>query len=383
MKSDSQEEFSTLIGEIYDASLSTDSWPVLLKRLSETLARAGVSLFVRDLEAEEISPQQVENMDPALVEEERKYHLTIKVNASQPAPRGAGASPGSEQAGASLDKISGDDGQPLAPPESIVLGCFISRDKPMGSLVGIQVSGKRDPAVEWDAATLRRLAPHLRRGFELHKQFLTLNVQGAATRRVLDHLPIGVILVDANARVLSMNACAEEIVNQRDGIAADRNGVRTTSGEDTATLRTLIAEAAASGEAGKSDTVGAMTVARTSMRRSFWVLVTGLRGRLAREMGSPAVVALFISDPERRHEIPAEALERFFGLTPAEIRLLEALVNGMSLEDASAEFKLSKNTLRTQLHQIFRKTETSRQSEVIKLVLSAPVQLSASEDTAE
>ena len=68
-------------------------------------------------------------------------------------------------------------------------------------------------------------------------------------------------------------------------------------------------------------------------------------------------------------------LAPFPALTKAETRLLEALVNGKSLEEASEEFQVSKNTLRTQLHQIFRKTDTSRQSEVIKLVLSTPVQL--------
>lgn len=364
-----QDHISALIGDIYDAALTTDRWPVLLNRLSETLASAGVSLFVRDLKAEEVPRQAAESMDPDLAEEGETYHLRIKVSAKRAGRGDAGMGAGGGPA------LSDAAGKALAPADSIVLGCFVSRDKPVGSLVGIKRLEEQDAAAQWDAAMLRSLAPHLRRAFELHKQFLSLNAQRSATKRVLDHMPIGVLLVDRRGRVLTTNASADEIVAQGDGLTIERGGVRGEGGQETKALRALISDAAASSGANGPDVGGAMTLGRPSMRRAYWVLVAPLRGRLAEEEGVPGIVALFVCDPERRHEIPTQALEAFFGLTPAEIRLLEALVNGMSLEEASEEFQVSKNTLRTQLHQIFRKTGTSRQSEVIKLVLTAPVQM--------
>ena len=78
-----QDHISALIGDIYDAALTTDRWPVLLNRLSETLASAGVSLFVRDLKAEEVPRQAAESMDPDLAEEGETYHLRIKVSAKR------------------------------------------------------------------------------------------------------------------------------------------------------------------------------------------------------------------------------------------------------------------------------------------------------------
>ena len=377
MKTNPQDQLSTLIGDIYDVSLSTDRWPTLLQRLSETLAEAGISLFVRDLKAEEVPNPSADIMDPELAEAGEKYHLTIKVSSAQPAQSATGEGIAGDKVHAPGGDLVHAAGESLAPPESIVLGCFISRDKPAGSLVAIQYSEKRDPAAPWDAAMLRRLAPHLRRAFDLHKQYLTLNVQRAATIRVLDHLPVGVLLVDPRGRVLTMNTCAKAMVAEADGLAVDRSGVRADSRQETATLRALIRAAADAGNGENGDASGALSLSRPSMRRPFWALVTSLRGHLADEEATPAIVALFVSDPERQYQVPAEVLERFFGLTPAEIRLLEALVNGMSLEDAADEFQLSKNTLRTQLHQIFRKTQTSRQAEVIKLVLSSAMQMNA------
>ncbi len=356
MKVDPQEELSKVVGQIYATALSTDSWPELIKRHSELLGEVGVSLFVRDLTAEEV-PVTGEGED----EEGQKFHLTIKVHANDLS---------------SDDAPQKDAGSRSAvPPESIILGCFVSRDRPTGSLIAIQPSKRRKGPVSWDAEMLRQVAPHLRRSFELHNQFLTLNMQQAATRHVLDHFPVGVILVDSRSRILTMNSSAKAIIELADGIAVDRLGVRATSSQETASLRSLIASAARAGNGRDIERGGAMMMERPSALRPLWVLVAPLAGNRGQDDTLPAVVALFVSDPDRRHEIPADALERFFGLTPAEIRLLEALVNGKSLEEASEEFQVSKNTLRTQLHQIFRKTDTSRQSEVIKLVLSSPVQV--------
>ena len=354
------DEFATAIDDIYDAALTSGSWSGLLQRLSETLAGAGVALVVRDLKAEKSEV----NDDKKSAE----YQLKIKVSAPKAKAKGA-----EDQAPAG--PAAEDDSSP--PAGSVVLGCFVSRDRPFGSLVAIRPIDEDRVEAAWQRERLDMLAGHLRRGFELHNRFVTLNLQQAATKHVLDHFSVGVILADARGRVLSMNATAQAIADQQDGFTVNRSGVYADTQQETTSLRTMITEAAqpASGATGQRS--GALTLTRPSMRRPFWVLVAPLRISRAEPDVGPTMVAIFISDPERRHEIPAAAFERFFGLTKAETRLLEALVNGKSLEEASEEFQVSKNTLRTQLHQIFRKTNTSRQSEVIKLVLSTPVQLEA------
>ena len=64
-----------------------------------------------------------------------------------------------------------------------------------------------------------------------------------------------------------------------------------------------------------------------------------------------------------------------YGLTQAEVKLVELLCDGWSLEEAATQRGVTMNTARSQLKQIFFKTGTGRQSELVRLVLSgiAPI----------
>ncbi len=68
----------------------------------------------------------------------------------------------------------------------------------------------------------------------------------------------------------------------------------------------------------------------------------------------------------------AESVVARFRLTRAEARLAKALWNGSTLEEAAEVFGVTKNTVRTQLRQIFVKTGAQRQSQLIRLLANAP-----------
>lgn len=83
-------------------------------------------------------------------------------------------------------------------------------------------------------------------------------------------------------------------------------------------------------------------------------------------------MVLFITDPERRTAPPVQRLAQMFGLTRAEARLASVLAAGQSLDAIADERGLSKNTLKTQLRALFAKTETDRQTELIRLLNRLP-----------
>jgi DNA-binding CsgD family transcriptional regulator len=88
----------------------------------------------------------------------------------------------------------------------------------------------------------------------------------------------------------------------------------------------------------------------------------------AQDMFSPARALIIILDLEIR-AAPAEAhMQRVFGLTSAESRLVVQLARGEALETAADLLQVSKETARTQLKAVFAKTETSRQSELVALI---------------
>jgi DNA-binding CsgD family transcriptional regulator len=72
--------------------------------------------------------------------------------------------------------------------------------------------------------------------------------------------------------------------------------------------------------------------------------------------------------PTRARETIAETLRRAFQLTAAEIALVEQLGKGLAPKEAAAALSIAVSTVRTQLHSIFRKTGTDRQSSLLLLV---------------
>jgi DNA-binding CsgD family transcriptional regulator len=66
-----------------------------------------------------------------------------------------------------------------------------------------------------------------------------------------------------------------------------------------------------------------------------------------------------------------DQLHRHFGLTPSEARLALHLVTGETLRTSAAELHISYETARTQLKNIFSKTGTCRQAQLVGVIVSA------------
>src|SRR5262245_47846331 len=72
---------------------------------------------------------------------------------------------------------------------------------------------------------------------------------------------------------------------------------------------------------------------------------------------------------------PIDLLRCHFGLTPAEARLALQLVAGDALRSAAAKPSITYETARTELKNIFNKTGTCRQAELVIVIVTAVPQL--------
>ena len=84
-------------------------------------------------------------------------------------------------------------------------------------------------------------------------------------------------------------------------------------------------------------------------------------GRLAELMRSGATAR---RGPDGR----LERLRRVYGLTAAEAKLLSALMDGSTLQGYAGDAGISLATVKTQLAQIFAKTDCHRQSDLMREV---------------
>ena len=80
--------------------------------------------------------------------------------------------------------------------------------------------------------------------------------------------------------------------------------------------------------------------------------------------------ALFLTTQTRDPKVDALRLRVTFNFTPAEERLVKDLIRGRSLKEAGEDFHLGRETLKSQLSSLFRKTGTHRQGELVAFLLS-------------
>lgn len=67
-----------------------------------------------------------------------------------------------------------------------------------------------------------------------------------------------------------------------------------------------------------------------------------------------------------------DTLTHLYGLTPAEVKLTQQLLGGITLKKAAEQSGIAIATARYQLREVFIKTGTDRQSELIRRLLMGP-----------
>lgn len=188
----------------------------------------------------------------------------------------------------------------------------------------------------------------------------------------LNLLSTGMALVDRDCRLLLANRSASRLFDFGDGLTLSHGRISAALRDQVEQLRDLV-DRACSGRSRDGDEgrfAGVMTVDRDNDVRPLSIMVAPVQLGEASE-GDSRVAAIFIRDLEVRQSVPPEVLATLFGLTPAEARVVVELVKGKRPQEVADELNVSLNTVRNQLKQIFSKTNTGRQSELISLVLSS------------
>lgn len=87
------------------------------------------------------------------------------------------------------------------------------------------------------------------------------------------------------------------------------------------------------------------------------------------EAGGGEGLTVFLIDPARPLELDAAQVRALWGLTPAELRLLEAYLCCLNVSEASSEPGLSVLTGRTQLKSVMQKKGVSGQPALVRSLL--------------
>jgi DNA-binding CsgD family transcriptional regulator/PAS domain-containing protein len=242
--------------------------------------------------------------------------------------------------------------------------------EPLAELGGLRAK-RVGPLEEEDLDLVHTLVPHLQRSLSIHARVQGAEMRAGAAAEALDRIVGGVILLDEQGAPLLTNRTADQILAANDGLFLDREGPSASSPRQTGELRGLLSNAAATGAGKGVGAGGVMRLARPSGGPALEVVVTPVRrGASPMFACNAAAAAIFVADPEARAERPPERLRRVYGLTPKEAEVASRLAGGMSPSQISDALGVTIHTVRGHLKQLFAKTDTRRQAELVRALLS-------------
>jgi len=224
----------------------------------------------------------------------------------------------------------------------------------------------RGAFTEADLVLGNQLVPHLALAYRIQ----TESRRHQALSDALDRFPTGVVLLDARGHVLRKNFAARSILELDDGLSERDGQLRAADPDEDGALRALVEQVIESVTQGTRGEGHVRSVSRRSGGRPFPLLVSPLKPRAGDPTLVDAVAVVYMSSLEGGALRHGDALRELYGLTEAESHLVELLCQGCSLEEAAHTRGVTMNTARSQLKQVFAKTHTSRQSELVRLVLS-------------
>jgi DNA-binding CsgD family transcriptional regulator len=208
---------------------------------------------------------------------------------------------------------------------------------------------------------LDTIVPHILRAARISSLLQGVDLYNAGLEAAANRLTFGLLLIDRHGRVLFANGEVERLM-AAGRIACRRDGrLAWASGSKRQELSSFLDQL-------------------TLTREVVTLCISDLQGRDLKLIGAPlperrrdfaclAPVAhsmIFLFDEAAIPPSPICLITKLYGLTPAESRLAEALLAGQSLADYGDRAGLTRNTLKTHLRSLFDKTETARQSELVR-----------------
>jgi DNA-binding CsgD family transcriptional regulator len=176
-----------------------------------------------------------------------------------------------------------------------------------------------------------------------------------------------VILLDAAGTVREISPAAEAILAAGDGISVSQGQVSVADRRTALVLKNALQgarNALSEGSFGE-----AVVVPRPSGKRPY-VLTTSPLPRFAGPFAAfaPAVALRVIDGQPDSQPTACKRWMSAFALTEREAKVAEGLLANHSVESLAEQLGITRNTARNHITALFRKTNTTRQAELVKLL---------------
>ncbi|KAF4531025.1 hypothetical protein B566_EDAN019030 [Ephemera danica] len=223
------------------------------------------------------------------------------------------------------------------------------------------------PFDERDLRRMNLLMPHLQRAFSL--QHLMGAAQGAASASLaaLDRLQAVMMVVDAQRRLRVVNSYAEQWLRTSPGLSMNEGVLVAVEPGMQERLCAAVAQVARQMAGGLAVAVEPLVFAPTQLGRAPMVLWLMPAPAALADGGSVMLLQRQPANP-RNAARARQLLQQLYRLTPREVDIVLALLEGESPLLASEQLEITLGHLRQRLKSIFHKVGVTSQAQLVARV---------------
>ncbi|MDX8382232.1 MAG: alpha/beta hydrolase [Ghiorsea sp.] len=216
------------------------------------------------------------------------------------------------------------------------------------------------------------LEPHLTRAIRLNQHIVGLETKNQTIEQILNRIPIGVIITNAEAVPLAMNSRAQLVLDAQRCLLLKNGVLNTHNPIQNSELLSLI-QSYATKQTTQQGSAMLLQVNHDGMDSltSLWLTTTDTLTDA--NIHEKQLCMIYIASPLIKPSFNIKSIQQSFGLTGAEAKLVKTLANGCNnLNEVAKKLDISIHTARSQIKAIFEKTNTNSQLELIKRILTSP-----------
>jgi len=359
-----------VIGSIYDAAIDPGLWRPALLNACAFIGSHSAALFSHDAATERSEALHLFNEDPYYTALYFEKYLTMNPLFPAAAFLEVGVVRTTNDVIPQAEFVKSRFYKEWVEPQGIVDAISVNLEKgaTRTSLLSFRMNATYGVADEEALRRTRLLVPHFQRAVTIGRLFNQGKSTEASLTETLDHIEAGVFLVGVDGLIVLANAEAKAMLDDGNLVRAKGASLVAVVPEANRMLRDIFI-AAENGDTSVGVDGVAIPLSASSLDRWF-AHVLPLTSGNRQQTGAmySAVAAVFIRKRAPDRPPPLEALAKRFKLTASEVRVLDAVVKVSSVKAMSEMLGVSQATVKTHLHNLFRKTASSRQSDLVKLM---------------
>lgn len=364
------EQFSALVGDIYDASLDPSLWSGVLEKMCTFVPGSIGNIFIQDAAARRANASFGWGNDPYY--EKLYLEKLCRINPLFPAillqKVGEVFSTTDIITNAQMEQTRFY--REYLRPQNIgpAIGCVLEKSATSCAILAFPRTVALGQIDEKALNRVRLLVPHIQRAVLIGK---AIDLQKATAEMLVDtvdSVSAAVYLVDENSRIVHANRTGLDLLAKNDFLRGPGGALQVQNAVIDRILRNVLAAGAMQNDlaaAAKGASLGLRD--RDGGEYVAHVLLLNSGQRRKAVSNHSAVAAVFVQKAVMNPSLP-ELIAKQHRLTRAELGVIFAIIEVGGVPEVASVLGLAETTIKTHLRNIYAKTGTKRQADLVKFV---------------